>query len=297
MVISHSVELKHYLTHLQSERCLAKLSIRQYRKTMEAAEAWLQAKQLTLLSAGAEDFREYFRERSAGGLASSSLSLIVQVVRGFLEFVKEIGHDRDTIRGQLDAPKQEHQLPVVLNRYQVAALLETPLPANPMYLRDKAILETLYACGLRIGEAITLRVKDVDLKGRSVRVLGKGSKERLIPLGKVAGEAIAKYLAEQRPKLDTKKSEVLFLSCNGKQMVHSVMWELVNRAAKRASITQHVSPHTLRHCFATHLVGGGANLRVVQELLGHTDIGTTQIYVHTDPTRLKAVHAKFHPRG
>lgn len=292
-----SVHAGHYITHLQTERGLSALTVREYKRTLIAVEVWLDGRSLTLLSAGADDFAAYVQERSGGGLASSSLATIIHVMRGFLGFAKEIGHDRDAVRSRLEAPKLDKPLPVVLNRYQVAALLETPRDCDPMHLRDRAILETLYACGLRIGEAIRLNLKDVDFTGRSVRVMGKGSKERLIPLGKVAATAIQQYLAELRPKLDKLKKPNLFLSVNGRPMVHSVMWEMVNKAGKRAGITQHVKPHTLRHCFATHLVGGGANLRVVQELLGHSDIAATQVYVHTDPTRLKAVHKKFHPRG
>jgi integrase/recombinase XerD len=168
---------------------------------------------------------------------------------------------------------------------------------SPLFSRDVAIVELLYASGLRASELCTLKVRDVNLQVGCVRVLGKGSKERIVPLGRAASEAIQRYLADLRPKLERRSSEILFLSRSGKPLERIALWMLVEKIARRASLLNKVSPHTLRHCFASHLLGGGADLRVVQELLGHSDISTTQIYTHVDQTRLKAMHAKYHPRG
>jgi len=186
----------------------------------------------------------------------------------------------------------------VLSRAQVNQLIASPNPESPLFSRDVAILELLYASGLRASELCDVKLRDVNLAVGCVRVLGKGRKERIVPLGKAASQAIERYVSELRPKLERKPSELLFLSRSGKPMERIGLWMLIDRYARKADLYAHgVSPHTLRHCFATHLLGGGADLRVVQELLGHSDISTTQIYTHVDRTHLKSMHKKFHPRG
>jgi integrase/recombinase XerD len=176
-------------------------------------------------------------------------------------------------------------------------LIWSPDPKSPLFSRDVAILELLYASGLRASELCDLRCDSVSLDVGVVRVFGKGRKERLVPLGQAAREAIQRYMLELRPTLDRHASDRLFLSRSGKPLERVGLWMLVERHARRCGLLNHVSPHTLRHCFATHLIGGGADLRVVQELLGHSDINTTQVYTHVDSSRLKAVHQKCHPRG
>jgi integrase/recombinase XerD len=184
-----------------------------------------------------------------------------------------------------------------LNRSQVNQLIAAPDPASPLFSRDVAILELLYASGLRASELCDLKLRDANLQVGCVRVLGKGMKERIVPMGRAAAEAAGRYLAECRPRLDRRASDRLFLSRTGKPLDRVALWLLVERYGRKSGLLKSVSPHTLRHCFATHLIGGGADLRVVQELLGHSDIATTQIYTHVDQDRLRAVHQKFHPRA
>jgi integrase/recombinase XerD len=188
-------------------------------------------------------------------------------------------------------------LPKVLGRAQVDALIAAPDPASPLFARDVAILELLYASGLRATELCELTMRSVNLQVGVVRVLGKGNKERIVPLGRAASEAVSRYLAECRPKLDRGRSDRLFLSRTGKPIERIALWMLVEKFGRRSGILKHISPHTLRHCFASHLLGGGADLRVVQELLGHSDIQTTQIYTHVDQSRLKLIHKNYHPRA
>jgi integrase/recombinase XerD len=165
-----------------------------------------------------------------------------------------------------------------------------------LYARDVAILELLYASGLRATELCQLKLRDFNLQAGCVRVLGKGMKERVVPVGRAAREAIERYLLDCRPRLEKTPSELAFLSRTGKPMERIGLWMLVEKYGRSSGLLKHISPHTLRHCFATHLIGGGADLRVVQELLGHSDISTTQIYTHVDQSRLKSIHEKFHPR-
>jgi integrase/recombinase XerD len=185
----------------------------------------------------------------------------------------------------------------VLSRAQVNQLIASPDLESAMFARDVAILELLYASGLRATELCDLKLRDVNLQVGCVRVLGKGMKERVVPLGQAAVEACARYLADCRPKLDRRAGDRMFLSRTGKPLERVALWMLVERYGRKSGLLKHISPHVLRHCFATHLLGGGADLRVVQELLGHSDINTTQIYTHVDTSRLKAVHAKHHPRA
>ena len=198
---------------------------------------------------------------------------------------------------QLERPKPERALPKVLSRDQVRRLISSPDPKSPLFARDVAILELLYACGLRATELCDLKVRDVNLQVGCVRVLGKGRKERIVPLGRAASESILRYLADCRPALEKQPTERLFLSRSGKPMERIALWMLVEKYGRSSGILKDVSPHTLRHCFASHLLTGGADLRVVQELLGHSDIQTTQIYTHVDQGRLKSIHRKFHPRA
>jgi integrase/recombinase XerD len=217
-------------------------------------------------------------------------------MRFFIRYLAGDGRDTQPILLQLERPKPERDLPKVLSKAQVTQLISAPDPKSSLFSRDVAILELLYASGLRATELCDLKVRDANLQVGCVRVLGKGMKERIVPLGQAANEAITRYLAESRPNLDKHRSDRLFLSRTGKPLERVALWMLVEKYAKKCRLLNAVSPHTLRHCFATHLIGGGADLRIVQELLGHSDISTTQIYTHVDQSRLKAVHQRFHPR-
>lgn len=218
-------------------------------------------------------------------------------IRMFLRFGKLNGLVEDDFTGILEGPKLWQRLPVVCSKKQVLDLLEAPSPKEKFYLRDKAMLELLYATGVRASELAGLKVLDLNLDVGYLRCIGKGSRERVIPLGKVAAAATLDYLRGLRPKLTKPFSgDFLLLSRTGRPMGRIEIWRLIKRYALRAGMPRNLTVHTLRHCFATHLLAGGADLRSVQEMLGHVDISTTQIYTHVDQDRLRAIHRKYHPR-
>jgi integrase/recombinase XerD len=199
---------------------------------------------------------------------------------------------------QIAAPKLPRSLPKTLTEQEVEMLLAAPLIEEPLGMRDRTMLEVLYASGLRVTELVELKVGQISLTMGVVRVMGKGSKERLVPLGEEALDWVKRYLSEARPDLlNGKVSDVLFVTRRGAGMTRQMFWYLIKKYARQAGIVKPLSPHTLRHAFATHLLNHGADLRVVQLLLGHTDISTTQIYTHVARERLKVLHAKHHPRG
>lgn len=289
-------ELRGFLLHLASERGLADNTLHAYRRDLQDLDRYLSDRQKNFLTAKAEDFRLYLQDQTRRGQSTRTVSRRLAAIRVFLRFLASIGEDRAHVLQQLERPKPERALPKVLSRAQVNQLIAAPDPKSKLFSRDIAILELLYASGLRASELCELKLRDVNLDVGCVRVLGKGSKERIVPLGRAAGDAIARYLREDRPKFERQPAEHLFLSRSGKPMERIGLWMLVEKYGRRSGLLKSISPHTLRHCFASHLLGGGADLRVVQELLGHSDINTTQIYTHVDHTRLKAVHQKFHPR-
>lgn len=289
-------ELRSLLLHLASERGLADNSLHAYRRDLEDLDRFLAARGKNFLSAEADDLRAYLQDQTRQGRTTRTVARRLAAIRIFLRFLTAEGHDRTHVLQQLERPKPERPLPKVLSRAQVNQLIAAPNPKSILFSRDVAILELLYASGLRASELCDLHLKDLNLTVGCVRVFGKGSKERVVPLGRAAGEAITRYLLETRPKLERAPSERLFLSRTGKPLDRIALWMLVEKYGRKSGLLKSISPHTLRHCFASHLLGGGADLRVVQELLGHSDINTTQIYTHVDTARLKAVHEKFHPR-
>jgi integrase/recombinase XerD len=199
---------------------------------------------------------------------------------------------------KLDAPKQHVRTPGTLTEAQVEALLLAPDASTPLGLRDKAMIELMYASGLRVSELVDVLAVEVSLVDGVVRVTGKGSKERLVPFGDEAGEWLQRYISEARAKiLKGQGSDALFVTGRGEAMTRQMFWKIVKKYSVVAGITQHLSPHTLRHAFATHLLNHGADLRVVQMLLGHADISTTQVYTHVARERLRQLHAQHHPRG
>jgi integrase/recombinase XerD len=291
-------ELRAFLLHLASERGLAVNSLHAYRRDLESIDDHFRRSGKTLVTAGAGEFREYLQDQSRRGKATKTVARRFAAIRVFLRFLTAMGRDSGAILQQLERPKPERSLPKILSRAQVNQLIGAPPARSPLFTRDVAVLELLYASGLRASELCDLKVRDVNLQVGCVRVLGKGMKERIVPLGRAAAEALRRYVAECRPALDRSgTSELLFLSRTGKPLERVGLWMLVEKYGRSSGLLKRVSPHTLRHCFATHLIGGGADLRVVQELLGHSDIATTQIYTHVDQDRLLAIHKKFHPRG
>jgi integrase/recombinase XerD len=241
---------------------------------------------------------EYLAERKRGGLSASSIKLIVVALKIFFRFATAQGSVERDPTDALSLPRIERFLPETLNEMQVEQLLESVNCNVPLGLRDRAMLELLYASGLRISELAEAKLENLNLDEGVVRVTGKGNKTRLVPVGRKACAAIATYLEEERPRLVKRRtgSEV-FLSTRGGRLTTVRIWQIVKAVARRSGLEANIYPHLLRHSFATHLLGNGADLRIIQEMLGHADISTTQVYTHVDQQRLKAVHHKFHPRA
>jgi integrase/recombinase XerD len=291
-----SPELRGLIVYLNSERGLAANSVEAYRRDLQDLEEFLSARKQTLATAAADDLRAYLQSQSRTGKSTRTVARRLAAIRVYLKHRQVLGHDTRSILDQLDRPKPEKSLPHVLSKAQVNQLISAPDPESPFFFRDVAILELLYAAGLRASELCTLRLADLNLTAQCLRVFGKGNKERIVPVGQAACEALERYLCECRAKLDKRGDDRLFLSRTGKPLERIALWMLVEKHAGRSGLLSQVSPHVLRHCFASHLLGGGADLRVVQELLGHADVSTTQIYTHVDQERLRAIHRKYHPR-
>jgi integrase/recombinase XerD len=232
------------------------------------------------------------------GLAPASIRRNVSAARTYFRFLLADGHVVRDPSERLETPKRWRTLPEVLTVAEIKSLLEAPTVDDPLYFRDRALLELAYGAGLRVSEWIGIGTRDVLFEDGLVRVLGKGAKERLVPIGRSAIGALAIYQRELRPRLERGKGRgVLFLSARGEPLSRMGAWKILKRYVERAGLTKHVSPHTLRHSFATHLLEGGADLRAVQEMLGHADISTTQIYTHVDREYLRQVHRQYHPRA
>jgi integrase/recombinase XerD len=279
---------------------LARNTLDGYRRDMKGFAAWLEeARGRSLLDAAGDDLHRHLawqvEERRSSARTTGRL---VSALRRFYRFAVREGLRGDDPAAFLERPRIPRSLPKSLSEAEVEALLAAPDVETDAGLRDRAMLETLYASGLRVSELVGLKPAQVSLDMGVVRVLGKGAKERLTPLGEEAVAWIGRYVASARPALLAgRKSDALFVTARGGPMTRQGFWALVKRHARKAGIARAISPHTLRHAFATHLINHGADLRVVQLLLGHADISTTQIYTHVARERLKALHAKHHPRG
>jgi integrase/recombinase XerD len=241
--------------------------------------------------------RKYLQILSKAEKSESSVKRCLVAIKMFLRFCKLTGLVKDDVTAVLEGPKLWQRLPTICSKQQVINLLEAPDASEPFYLRDKAVLELLYATGVRASEVAGLKISDLNFDIGYLRCMGKGNRERIIPLGKAAIAATIDYLKGLRPKLNRPFSgDFLLLSRTGRPMSRIEIWRLVKKYAIRAGMPKNLTVHTLRHCFATHLLTGGADLRSVQEMLGHVDIATTQIYTHVDQERLREIHKKYHPR-
>jgi integrase/recombinase XerD len=246
----------------------------------------------------ARTLREYIYHLKDLGLAPSSIRRNVSAVRTYFKFLVGEGHVVRDPSDRLETPKRWRTLPDVLTVDEASRLLAAPTLDEPLAFRDRAMLELAYGAGLRVSEWITLAVRDVLFDDALVRVFGKGNKERLVPIGRSAIGAVAIYLRELRPKLEKGSGKgILFLNARGKPLTRMGAWKILQRHVQTAGLTKRVTPHTLRHSFATHLLENGADLRAVQEMLGHVDISTTQIYTHVDREYLRTVHKQYHPRA
>ncbi|HOW70389.1 MAG TPA: site-specific tyrosine recombinase XerD [Phycisphaerae bacterium] len=290
--------LEQFLARLWSEAGLAENTLAAYRRDLESLAAFCQQAGLRLRHISPRDVQTFLVSlREEDNLAVSSIARRLVAVKLFCRFCYANGHLARDIAALIETPKKWNYLPQVLNEKQVDALLTLPDDGDSLASRDRAILELFYATGLRVSELVGLRLGDVQLEIGYLRCLGKGSKERVVPIGSHAIKALTEYLRDLRPQLaDGRPTDRVFLSRTGKSLDRTNCWRMVAKYARRMGVPGKLSPHTLRHSFATHMLAGGADLRVVQEILGHADITTTQIYTHVDSSRLKAIHQKFHPR-
>ncbi|GKX42914.1 tyrosine recombinase XerD [Pectobacterium carotovorum subsp. carotovorum] len=291
--------IEQFLDALWLERNLAENTLASYRLDLRALAEWLAHHGNDLLQAQALDLQAFLADRVEGGYKATSSARLLSAMRRFFQYLYREKHRSDDPSAVLSSPKLPQRLPKDLSEAQVDALLNAPSIEQPLELRDKAMLEVLYATGLRVSELVSLTMSDVSLRQGVVRVLGKGNKERLVPLGEEAVYWIEYYLEHGRPwLLNGQTLDVLFPSSRARQMTRQTFWHRIKHYAVLASIdSEKLSPHVLRHAFATHLLNHGADLRVVQMLLGHSDLSTTQIYTHVATERLKQLHQQHHPRA
>lgn len=300
-------QLEEYLNHLSVERGLARNTILAYRRDLSGYARFLE-------HAGVRSFGDVSQEHVGAylaalhdcGFASTTIARKAAALRTLHKFLVREGSTKNLPTLDVQIPKLERRLPAVLSAAQAAKLMDRAIGEGPAELRDRAILEVLYGAGLRISELAGMGIEDVDLRAGELRCLGKGSKERVVPIGECACDALARYLAGGRPALANKgrggKSSrsgdglALFLNCRGGRLSRSGCWQIVKKYAVRAGL-ERVKPHTLRHSFATHLVENGADLRIVQELLGHASISTTQVYTHVTREHLRKAYLAAHPRA
>jgi integrase/recombinase XerD len=291
--------LDQFLNHLSVEVGLSANTIESYRRDVERYIQFLQDKKVgSAKEITQEDIVNFVVFLSRKGLSANSIARKLSSIRRFHRFLIMEGYSDSNPAITLESPKLWRKLPTVLNIEEMERLLNQPKEDTPLGLRDRAILEFLYATGVRISELIHVKRKDLLLEVELVRVLGKGQKERIVPIGRKALLAVERYLKEVRPGLAKEHSEdFLFLNRRGEPFSRMGLWKILRKYAVSAGIKKKISPHTIRHSFATHLLEGGADLRAVQEMLGHADISTTQIYTHLDREYLKQEHRDHHPRS
>lgn len=292
-------EITAFRSYLRAERGMADNTVVAYGHDLDRFATWFAAGQM-------RDFRkptlselaDYLEFLRAEQLAPSSTARHLVALKMLFRFLKLEERADPSAVELLASPTLWERIPTVLSPENVEKLMHSPLPADRFYLRDRALLETLYATGCRASEVVNLKVADLHLDAKFCKAFGKGSKQRIVPLGSKAVNSLRAYMGEERPGLTAElPAEYVFLSRGGRRLDREVLWMIVKKYAKRAGLPKKTSPHTLRHSFATHLLSGGADLRAVQEMLGHSSIGTTQIYTHVDRNRLKEMHRKFHPRA
>jgi len=291
--------LRPFLDHLAIERGLSPRTLDAYGRDIGRLLEFLEGRGVSRPGeATAGDLREFVYHLKDQGLQATSIRRNLSAIRTFYAFLIAEGVVVTDPTERLESPVVWRRLPDVLSRAEVERLLEAPNLGDKFYWRDKALLELAYASGVRVSELISVRIRDLDLEEGFAQVFGKGSKERLVPIGESAVRALRVYLRELRPVLERGAGKgVVFLNGRGTPLTRMGVWKILQLHVERAGIQKRVTPHTLRHTFATHLLEGGADLAAVQEMLGHADISTTQIYTHVDRQYLRDVHRKFHPRA
>ena len=294
----NQANIDQFLDAIWLEDGLSKNTLESYRLDLNQFAAWLDKSEAKDLFATEQaDIQQYLAVRFPQ-VKPRSISRLIASLRRFYRYNLRENLVAIDPTLQIESPKLPRSLPKSLNEAEVESLLNSPDVNDTMGLRDKAMLELLYACGLRVTELVGIKVTEVSVNDSVIRVTGKGSKTRLVPMGEVATDWISRYLKEARPQiLEARLCDSLFVTTRADCMTRQAFWYLIKRYALKAGITKHISPHVLRHAFATHLLNHGADLRVVQMLLGHSDISTTQIYTHVAGERLKSIHRMHHPRG
>ena len=292
--------IQDYMTMLKVERNLARNSLESYKRDLtqyhQFLESGLNSKTIKNVTLG--HIRSYIRQLNDRGMAANSIKRAVSSIRTYHNFLVAEGHMQDNPAQLLDTPKVPKKLPNVLTIQEIDQILSIIPDKEPMARRDLAIYEMMYSCGLRVTELCDFKTRDILWDSEMIRVKGKGDKQRFVPIGPIARENLKNYLNHERPSLADKNPNVpeVFLSRNGRKLTRMMIWILLKKWSEAAGIQKEVSPHTLRHSFATHLLEGGADLRSVQVMLGHADIATTQVYTHLDKEHLQEVHRTFHPR-
>jgi integrase/recombinase XerD len=287
-----------FLDAVWMERGLSSNTLAAYRADLVALSRWLAQRDTPLVRTDRADLLAFIAARSAGGARPRSTARQLSSFRRFFRYLLREGVVRDDPTAQIAMPRIGRSLPKSLTEAEVEALLMAPTVGDPLGNRDRTMLEVLYATGLRVTELVSLKVSQVNVQQGVLRVLGKGSRERLIPLGEEAVRWLGAFLAGPRAEiLLDRTTDYLFPTRRGDRMTRQAFWHIIKRYARKASVDNDLSPHTLRHAFATHLLNHGADLRVVQMLLGHSDLSTTQIYTHVARERMKELHAAHHPRG
>ncbi len=307
LLVSEQQIIERFIDHLWMENGLSENTLSAYRNDLAGFALWLKEKHQSLLKVNAETIQDFLAFNYHIKQKRSSVARLLSTLRRlYLFFHRDNQISEDPTR-LLDSPKGEHSLPLSLNEQQIDDLLASPDTSDDLGLRDRAMLEVLYATGLRVSELINLQTSQLSLQQGVIRVIGKGNKERLVPVGEIALDWLMKYYQQSRPQLLLKTTannknislcSEIFVTKRGGAMTRQAFWYMVKRYALIAGIsTEHLSPHTLRHAFATHLLNHGADLRVVQMLLGHSDISTTQIYTHVADQRLRDMYQNHHPRA
>jgi len=289
--------LDDYIQHLRVERGLSRNTVDGYARDLVRFGAWLADERTSLAEVEEARVAGYLVTLSQEGLSARTQARALSSIRGLFRFLVQEGRQRRDPTELLEGPRLLRKLPDVLNRDEVLRLLEAPTGTKPNRVRDRAMLQTMYAAGLRVSELVDLDLGDVNLDEGFVSALGKGNKRRIVPIGAYARLAMTEYLSEVRPKWARPASRACFVTARGKAMTRQGFWGVVKKYARAAGITKPISPHKLRHSFATHLLAGGADLRSVQTMLGHADISTTQIYTHVTGDHLRKMHERYHPRG
>jgi len=292
-----SAAIEQFLEHLWLEKGLSDNTLSAYKTDLFKFQCFLANRDQSVEDCNELDIEAYLSHRYDQGFKARSTARSLSALKRFYKYLLANKYRTDNPTALTQAPKLGQQLPKVLSEQDVEALLDCQDLEDPIEFRDRVMMELLYAAGLRVSELVGLTLSNISVSQNLIRVVGKGQKERLVPMGEIAADWLQQYIKLARPQLLKHETDVLFPSKRGQQMTRQTFWHRIKRYASIAGINAHLSPHTLRHAFATHLLNHGADLRVVQMLLGHSDLSTTQIYTHVAKERLKTLHGEHHPRG